>query len=139
MKIANEIRRGLWMAGALIGAALLLKWLSSAGVIAGDTSQRLIQVAIGAVLALSGNVIPKQLQKNSDDSCEPSRQQSRRRFAGWAFVLAGLAYAIIWLVAPIESAAIISMCVVGLTVLLVLVPCLWLSIRRPGARRPTAP
>lgn len=130
MKFAHEIRRALWTAGALIGAALLLKWLSSAGVITGDTSQRLIQVAIGVVLVLSGNVVPKQLQKISDTGCEPSRQQSSQRLAGWAFVLAGLAYAVIWLVAPIDSAAIISICVVGSTVLLVFIPCLWLSLRR---------
>lgn len=134
----NEyIRRALWTAGGLMGAALVLKWLSRDGVITGDVSQRLIQVAIGVVLVISGNVVPKQLDKLSDDGCEPSRVQARKRLAGWTFVLAGLAYAIIWIVAPIDRAPMISMCVVGGAVLLVLVPCLWLFFRRPGTRQAT--
>jgi hypothetical protein len=132
MTRTREIPRALWTAAGLIAAALLLKWLASAGLINGDVSERLIQVAIGVVLIFSANRVPKQLVKISDDGCEPSRRQSQRRLAGWAFVLAGLAYVVVWLVAPIDSAAIISLCIVGGTVLLVLVPCLWLFLRRRG-------
>lgn len=130
MKLAREIRRALWTAGALIGAALLLKWMSSEGWINGDTSQRLIQVAIGVVLILTANLVPKQLRKVSDDGCDPAREQSRRRLAGWAFVIAGIAYVVIWLVAPIDSAVSASICVLGGTMLLILVPCLRLFLTR---------
>ena len=135
MNMNNEIRRGMWTAIALIGAAILLKVMSSRGIINGDTSQRLIQVAIGMVLVGAGNVVPKRLPKMSEDNCEPSRRQSRQRFAGWTFVLAGIAYAVIWIAAPIDSAPVISMCVVGAATLLVLVPCVWFAIKRRSATR----
>jgi uncharacterized membrane protein len=135
----HEIRRALWTAGALIGVALLLKWMSNTGAINGDVSERLIQVAIGVVLVVTANFVPKQLSKISEDGCEPSRRQSLQRFTGWAFVLAGIAYAIIWIAAPMDVAFVASVCVIGATMLLVLVPCVWLLLRRSRVRQASKP
>jgi len=135
MSTSNEIRRGIWTALALIAAAIVLKRMLAGGIISGDTSQRLIQMAIGAVLVLTGNLVPKRLRKMSEDNCEPSRRQSLQRFAGWAFVLAGIAYIVVWALAPVDTALTVGMCVVGAATLLVLVPCLWLALKRRSAGR----
>jgi len=64
-------------------------------------------------------VIPRQLDRYDPAKSDPARWQRLQRRAGWAFVLAGLACAALWVALPIKSAAAWSVVPVALSVLLV--------------------
>ena len=127
---------------ALVGAALLLmvsfgvKFLAANGTIDAETSRRLMQAVIGLILVVSGNSIPKKFDSGCEKKCASSRAQSLRRFAGWTFVIAGLAYSIIWLVVPLPLAGVLSVSIVATSVVLVLVPFAWSVFTRKRGRQP---
>ena len=73
----------------------------------GDDSgaaSRVFGIATGLVLAYYGNVIPKRSACVNPVSDSAARRQRLLRFSGWAFTLAGLAYAAIWAFAPLGDA-----------------------------------
>lgn len=127
----KRILKSLIGAGLILAAALSLKSLASFDVIDSETSKRVMQVLFGIILMISGNLIPK-----SDEQCGAAKGQSLRRFAGWTFVIAGLVYATVWLVAPLEIARIISLSVVAASVLLVTVPFAWMILASKRAQPP---
>ena len=104
---------------AIIGAGLLLAASASvAGAVRFDligdgTSERVMGVLLGIVLVVTGNFIPKTLEPLSAERCDPSRKQALQRFAGWAFVLAGVGYAIVWLTFPLDRANAVAMSIVA--------------------------
>ena len=63
----------------------------------------------GLIVAWSGNTIPKTLTPLEQLACDPARHQARLRRAGWAFVLAGLGWALSWLLLPIAAALPMAM------------------------------
>ena len=113
---------GVLGAIAIIAASLILKFLASNGVIDSESSKRAMQVIIGVMLLVVGNLIPKTLEPLRTACGGPSKEQSLKRFAGWTFVIAGIAYAIIWMVAPLDYASLISMSVVIAAILMVAIP-----------------
>ena len=133
----REIGDALWSGGLLVLAAVALKRMTSTGAIDGDASSRFFQMAIGIMVVWTGNMIPKRLKKLNESRCTPARQQTRQRVAGWTMAIAGSIYALVWLVAPVEHAPIISIVIMGAAMLLVVTPCLWLSFRsRPEPALP---
>lgn len=118
---------------ALAGAAVLL--LLPLGAIAArnwglvedpghDLPGRLYGIAAGLIVAAYGNIAPRKLVRHDLDSPRPARKQAAIRFSGWAFVLAGLANALIWaLVSPIDLAAMLSMVPLAAALILVLLRC----------------
>lgn len=101
----------------IIVAALGLDIAKDAGVVT-DADERITGVIIGILLAWTGNAMPK--RRAECDGCDPSAGLALRRFAGWLFVMAGAAHAVIWLVAPIELANGLAICVVVGTLAVVL-------------------
>jgi hypothetical protein len=92
-----------------LGGKLALTW----GVIDDPgLSNRLTQAVIGAYLVFMGNLMPKMLAPRSNPACDGARAQALQRFSGWTWVMTGLAYAIIWLVLPLDVASPVSMVVV---------------------------
>jgi len=85
--------------------------------------ERAVGISIGMTLAIFGNFMPKKSKSADDDqkAC-PEESQSALRFAGWVFVLAGLAHALIWLLAPLDWANTAAMVVVGMALALVVLP-----------------
>jgi hypothetical protein len=81
----------------MIVVATRLGWVDS-----WDTGARLSFVLSGVFLMMSGNAIPKRLASLAGP--DPSRVQSFRRFAGWTWVLTGLALVIAWLTLPLAAA-----------------------------------
>jgi hypothetical protein len=77
-------------------------------------------VLTGILLAVYGNVIPKSLSRLS------ARGESLQRVTGWATVLSGIGYAAIWAFAPIEIAAVASMCAVAIGFVFVVGYCVWI-------------
>ena len=117
----------------LIGAAILI--LLPLGAIAArtwgivedpghDLPGRLYGIAAGLIIAAYGNVAPRKLVRYDPGSTRPARTQAAIRFSGWAFVLAGLAHALIWAtVSPIDLATLLSMVPLALGLGLVLYRC----------------
>lgn len=107
------------LAWAIAGAAVLI--LLPLGAIAArswglvedpghDLPGRLYGIAAGLIIAAYGNIAPRKLVRYDPDSPRPARKQAAIRFSGWAFVLGGLANALIWaVVSPIDLAAMLSM------------------------------
>ena len=106
-------------AGALITTALVLNNLTANGHIDGEFSKRAMQALIGLLLVVTGNVLPKKLEPLSEARCDPSKEQTMKRFAGKTFVVAGLGYTFAWLFVPIQYASTVSIVIVGTSVLLV--------------------
>ena len=121
------------LAWALAGAAALI--LVSLGAIAArswglvedpehDLPGRLYGIAAGLIVAAYGNIAPRKLVRYDPASPRLARKQAAIRFSGWAFVLAGLANALIWaLVSPIDLAAMLSMVPLATALVLVLARC----------------
>lgn len=127
---ASRVPRGrdLIVAGLLLGAAAVLSSLAPER-INPEFAQRLIGMLMGAVVVLYSNAAPKALPRKLATRCGSSGQQDFRRFAGWTLVLGGLGYALIWLIAPIEIANLLSGVLLAAAVLLVLVRLAWVATR----------
>lgn len=129
-------------AGAMIFASLLLAVSLGAPLAAAlgliDTSlahligSRGVYVLAGCYFILRGNRLPKVLTPLADVQCDPATMQTVQRRTGWAYVLAGITLAVLWLVLPVHLAQPI-----GITVVVagILVPTF---IMRAYAKRRTA-
>ena len=135
-------RSQLTLKGALMGAGLILmislgvSLASTYGIIDGSASKRAMGVVLGLVLVVYANSIPKILTPLTAGKCDPAREQSFQRFAGWTFVLSGLAYSISWLLLPVETARTVAMLFVAAGVLLVGVRLLSSVMRHSRAQPP---
>ena len=107
MKHPFPIARSLAAAALIIGVAALLSLLSPA-YISAEWSQRLIGVMLGTVVVVYANAIPKALVALSRLRVSAAEDQAARRYAGRALVLGGLAYALAWLLAPLQMAALVG-------------------------------
>jgi len=123
-------------AGSILAVSVGLKYLVATGTLDEIASNRVMGAMIGIVLAISGNYIPKTLKPMSERQCNSSRWISLRRFAGWAFVIAGSSYSAVWLFAPVELTSVLSRYIVATCVLLVAVPFAWLIISRKRGQPP---
>lgn len=121
---------------SLITAALILVTsaalaLASPTYVNADLAQRLFGVMLGAVVVLYANAIPKALIPLARMRCDPATEQSLRRFTGWALVLGGVGYAMAWLFAPMTSAWILAIALLGTALLVVLLRYAWyVRVRR---------
>lgn len=106
---ATEIKRGLLFAGLMLACAFAGRLALRAGLIHDpDIAQRATMILLGLFFAASGNAMPKTLVPLSIQQCDGARAQAFQRFAGWIFVLSGLAYALSWLLLPIALAQPVS-------------------------------
>ena len=96
-----------------------------------DPPGRLYGIAAGLIIAAYGNIAPRKLVRYDPGSPRPARRQAAIRFSGWAFVLGGLANALIWaLVSPIDRAATLSMIPLALALVLVFAHCARLRMEK---------
>ncbi len=112
----------------LAAAVLVLAWLLVMGV-AGDvladtTGDRLMGAINGVVLAVVGNLIPKNIESRSDRRADPARTLALRRLAGWTFTLAGIGYVAVQLTFPIELVRPVSIGLVAGALAVVIAACL---------------
>ena len=135
----REIRNALVAAALIMGAALGMNMLVDYGYIEREVSKQALQVALGLYLLVIGNSLPKKISSMSDQNCGSAKGQSLRRFAGWTFVLSGLAYSVLWLVVPAEIAEVAGIAVVATGLILVVTPCVWLALRRKRKQQPAKP
>jgi hypothetical protein len=115
----------------MVLARLAIRWSVFGDV---DTSRRTSMALIGVLFVFFGNAMPKQLTPLSQLSCSGARIQAFQRFSGWTWVLTGLTYAAIWLLAPMTMAKPLSMLVMacGMTAIVVKLVGLWRASDAPA-------
>jgi hypothetical protein len=123
--MTQRITGGLTLAFGLLSVAAGLAYARRIGVVSPDLAVRGTMAAIGLMLAFYGNTIPKVIKTTTP------RARAIQRVAGWAFVLAGLAYAAIWALASLTLAAEAASSAVAAAMLGVIGYCL-LTRRRPA-------
>ena len=110
---ADSISGAVAFAALMLVIGLIGKLAYALGAVADrDLATRLSMVVVGAFLAATGNAMPKMLPPASAMACDGAKAQALRRLSGWTWVLTGLAYAVIWLVLPVDVAAPASATVV---------------------------
>lgn len=114
---SDEIRRGIFFASFLLAFPLAFAIGDSLGLYNSD-EYSIASVALGflmgSVLIYMGNTIPKRLPPLDEDKFDAAKVQQVQRFAGWAFVLAGIGYILAWLILPTVPANIVA---TGLTLI----------------------
>jgi hypothetical protein len=110
--IAKPLIASLVVAVLMLAVAAGLKYAESAGMIGHDASVRAIQVIIGLMLAGYANFMPKSLGSPLGSAEAARWAQSALRVGGWSFAIAGLGYALMWALAPLDIADGMSMLIV---------------------------
>ena len=138
-RLRSSGQSAAWLSGGVGLAALMLvvglsgKLAQALGAIDDqDVSRRLTSALVGIFLAAIGNATPKMLTPLSAMACDGARTQAFQRFSGWTWFMAGLTYAMVWLVLPIDVAKPLSAMVILGAVLLVAMQLLrlWRTRRR---------
>lgn len=99
----KSIKAALTQVGVMFMIAGAATVLHKTGVIDEDTTTRVLMVTIGLLIAWQSNATPKEAPTAS------ARRRAINRLTGWAFFMSGLAYAGIWIFAPIGPATVWSM------------------------------
>ena len=73
-----------------------------------DLPMRVTMVLLGLYYVVSGNAMPRRFSARAAQRPNAARIQAGQRFAGWTFVLAGLAFALAWIVLPTDVAEPLS-------------------------------
>ena len=116
MKTAKHLAQGAILAAGLIAISLALAWQARAGTVPGDWPTRITMILSALMIAYYGNMIPKMILRTD-------AARAARRFAGWAFVLAGLGSAALWAASPLDVAMPASIALIGGTLILVVAHC----------------
>jgi hypothetical protein len=104
-KREDSIRAGIVFAALMLVVSLGNRLAIASGASSSpDFAQRAVMAISGAFLAFSGNAMPKILTPLASMECDPARAQAVRRFAGWTWVLTGVALCMMWLVLPVGPA-----------------------------------
>ena len=104
MSARAELLTGLAFAVLILASSFVLK---RAGVDS-DLPMRVTMVLLGLYFVVSGNALPRRFTARAALRPNAARIQAGQRFAGWTFVLAGLAVALAWVVLPPDAAEPLS-------------------------------
>jgi hypothetical protein len=115
----NPIARGLLLAGLILVAAVALRLLSP-DYLRADLASRSMGALLGLVVVIYANAVPKTLSPWVELRCGARLEQAMRRFSGWTLTLGGMAYAAMWLFAPVEFANLAAAVSLGAAFLLVI-------------------
>jgi len=110
--IAKRLVAALGLAILILAVAAGLRYAQGVGILGGTEAKRAMQVLIGLSLAAYANNMPKQLGRAGASPLAAARIQAALRIGGWSFTLAGLAYALLWGIAPLGVADPASMSMV---------------------------
>jgi hypothetical protein len=101
---------------ALVGIVTALAAAKGMGLLEATTARRAIGLLIGVMALVIGNFLPKLRPLNSPEA-NPAKGMAAERFAGWILVLAGVAYIVLFLFAPLTQAGRLSS-VIGISALM---------------------
>jgi hypothetical protein len=112
---ADSLAAATFLAGLMTVVPLTMSVIKVLGGIdTGEVSQRATMVFVGLWFVMTGNMLPKTLTPLAALRCDGARMQAAQRAAGWSWVLTGLAYAGIWIWAPLDVAKPLSMSVLAI-------------------------
>ena len=134
----HQIRRSLLIAAIYLLTSVVLNELRQNHIVSAETVVRLMGMLMGSVVLVSANAIPKRLVPLARLSCDPAREQTLRRHAGWALVLGGLGWTLSYALAPIAIASTLAICFLAPAALVVAgirAHCAWM--RRSASRGAT--
>ncbi len=117
------------LAGVILAVALGMAIVDVDGSNGHVLTSRLSGILSGLVLAVIGNAGPKVTEVLKPGCFSTAEGMAVKRFIGWTFVLAGLAYALLWGFAPIPMAEDASIPLVTGSLLLALARMAW-AVRR---------
>jgi hypothetical protein len=89
--------QALAWAGGIIALALCASFARRLGYVDSDTGLRVVLGVNGLIVAWYGNRMPKKFVPSA-------RARQAARAGGWSMVLSGVAYALLWIFAPIQVA-----------------------------------
>ncbi len=131
----SELRVALVSAGLMIAIPLMAKLAARFGwATTGDFAERALLAILAGFIVLTGNTIPKRLAAPACLDADAASVQRFMRFAGWTWVLAGLAFGLSGILLPREAATTVTFIVMPLAITLIAVG--WIRLYR--ARRPAA-
>jgi hypothetical protein len=110
-KRSDEVRRSIYFASFLLFFPLLFSMGASLELYDPDDrsfASAALGFLMGGVLIFMGNYIPKRLPDLDEEKYDPAKVLAIKRFAGWAFVLAGMGYILAWLILPTTPANIVA-------------------------------
>ena len=107
-KHRHEILFAIILASLLLLGAMIATLAKQLELLDGDTIKRIVGINIGLMLIVLGNYMPKNRPAASDQcrcACNPQSNHIQR-FLGWTFVLAGILYALAWIVLDLDQAPV---------------------------------
>jgi hypothetical protein len=111
--LPHGLRTTAFGIGGLVATVLAFALAKEFGVIDASLAKRVVGMIFGVILIGTGNVLPKIVQPLNAHRYNINRAIVSDRFMGRTFVLAGILYLAIWVLAPKENAMLISS-VIGL-------------------------
>jgi len=112
-------------AGLMLAVSLGISLIGGISFEGGTLPRRVLGIMMGLVLVVIGNTMPKVLGPLAARRCSPLQTQSVKRFAGWTFTIAGLAYTAMWIFAAISQAEDFSTLLCVGALMLVIGRCAW--------------
>jgi hypothetical protein len=138
LRAKKSIRSALVLVGLMLGGTVLLTIAHKVlGWIDNETTTRGLMALIGFMLISTGNALPKQQDGPPSTSVdEIATRQSITRVGGWALMLGGLTWIILWLFTPRDFAEAGSVFAVGGATIVVVGYAVWRfrAFRKSSAR-----
>lgn len=97
-------------------------------------ARRGVGVMLGVVLMVTGNFVPK--LRLFESAAGAAQSEAIGRFAGWTFVLCGLAFAAVFWTAPADRVFVVPPFIVVAGFVAVLARWLWTNGKRPAGLSP---
>ncbi|MGV6814312.1 MAG: hypothetical protein ACWA5W_04780 [Phycisphaerales bacterium] len=104
----NKVLFAIILASLLMLGSLIATIAKQLELLDGDTMRRIVGINTGLMLIVLGNYMPKN-RIAATDQCgctSKSTPYAFHRFMGWLFVLAGILYALVWIVLDLSHASI---------------------------------
>ncbi|HUK53940.1 MAG TPA: hypothetical protein VL099_11680 [Candidatus Binatia bacterium] len=112
-RFRDSLRSGIVFSGLIVLISLGWKLATALGASADpDLWRRATMVVIGGFLVSTGNSIPKKLAPLYSLPYDAGRFQAFMRFAGWTWVLTGLALALTWVALPVQLAESLTLLII---------------------------
>ncbi len=116
----SEMRVALVSAGLMLAIPLAAKLATRFGwVNAGDLAERSLMVILAGLIVFTGNTIPKRLVPPECLHADAAGAQAFLRFAGWTWVLTGIAFGLACLLLPRAASTTATLVVVPLGMALI--------------------
>lgn len=113
LRARKHIFFSLKIAGAIIGASLLITLARQQGWLDAGQVMRAFNIVLGLCFAVYGNAMPKMMDGTPPRTLrEATVAQAIGRVAGWAMTLAFLVWTVLWAFAPLQIAKIGSIAAV---------------------------